>query len=99
MNARQKYEVSRDMWRGIDLEIRHCRQWCAITGLDHIEVRSRDRVSLPITETGYRSHFIAPEQIAEFGTAAEYVLAWIDRASQSQKWKQKDADTRQLPLF
>ena len=68
-------------------------------GTDHIEVESMDLVPLPISETGYKSHFIAPERIAEIGTACEYVLTWLDHESQSGAWKRSEAGARQLSLF
>ena len=99
MSSKETYEISRVTWRGIALEIRHCRNWCAIVGMDHIEVESAHRVALPITETGYRSHFIVPERIDEFGEAVGYVLAWLDHESRSREWRRREADARQLSLF
>lgn len=93
------YDLTRATWRGIRLEIRHCRTWSKAAGIDHIEVVSGERAPLPITETGYRSHFIMPEAIAEFGTPVEYILAWLDHAAQSKDWKQSEAEARQLSLF
>jgi len=92
-----EYEVFNAVWRGIELEIRHKRNWAV--GFDHIETSSADRVSLPITETGYRSLFILPERIAAYGTPVDYVLAWLDDAAQSKSWKQNEAKARQLSLF
>ncbi len=99
MSNQQNYTVSRITWCGIPVEIRHCRNWCAMVGTDHIEVESMDRVPLPITGTGYKSYFIAPERIAEIGTATDYVLAWLEHESQSEAWKRAKAAARQLSLF
>jgi hypothetical protein len=38
---------------------------------------------LPITETGYRSHFTAPETAAPFGGPVAYVIAWLDEESET----------------
>ncbi|WP_297339334.1 hypothetical protein [Pseudophaeobacter sp.] len=38
----ERYAVSRADWRGIGLEIRHCVSWCAMVGMDHIEVISSE---------------------------------------------------------
>ena len=93
------YIVSHADWRVIGLEIRHCVNWCAMVGMDHIEVISAERVPLPITETGYKSLFIPPERIAEFGSATDYVLAWLDHAAEAESWKGREAEARQLSLF
>ena len=34
---------------------------------------------LPITETGYRSHFLAATEVIAAGGPVRYVLAWLDR--------------------
>lgn len=94
-----RYTVSCAVWRGIGLEIRHCVNWCAMVGMDHIEVVSAERVPLPITGTGYRSHFISAEQIAEIGSPVDYVIAWLDHAAQSVEWKEAAFVARQLNLF
>jgi len=99
MSERQKYTQSRVTWRGIDVEIRHCRAWCTLTGISHVEVMSTGRVPLPITETGYRSQFTAPENVAQYGTVESYVLAWLDHSSQSRDWKIRETEARQLFLF
>lgn len=93
------YTVSRADWRGIGLEIRHCVNWCAMVGMDHIEVISDGRMPLPITETGYKSHFLPRERIAEFGSATDYVLAWLDHAAVAESWRRREAEARQLSLF
>ncbi len=96
-NHHKNYEVFNAVWRGIELEIRHMRNWAA--GFDHIEVISAERAPLPITETGYKSHFIQNERIAEYGTSFDYALAWLDDAAQSESWKLKEAQEKQLRLF
>jgi hypothetical protein len=64
-----------------------------------IEVISAERLPLPITETGYKSHLISPERIAEIGTPEEYALGWLDHAADSAEWKKAEFDARQLSLF
>ena len=95
----KQYEDFNAAWRGIELTIRHCANWCTMVGMDHIEVISAERLPLPITETGYKSHFVPPEQIAEIGTPVEYVMAWLDHAGDSAEWKKVEFEARQLSLF
>jgi len=94
-----RYDSFNAAWHGVDLTIRHCAEWSVSVGIDHIEVISAKRVPLPVTETGYRSHFISPERIAEIGTPVAYVLAWLDHAAESADWKEAEFEARQLSLF
>ena len=95
----ERYQITRAIWRGITLEIRHCPMWSKIAEIDHIEVVSEDRQVLPITETGYRSLFIKPEYIERHGDARAYVLTWLDEEAKSPKWTRKEDDSKQLSLF
>ena len=58
-----------------------------------------DDAQIPITETGYRSHFSPSGIVEEHGGPEAYVLAWLDHAAQSDAWKQKAEAARQLSLF
>lgn len=57
-------------WQGMAVSIRHVANWSG-TGFDHIEVQTilPPRAPLPITETGYRSHFLHGEDLAGHGGA------------------------------
>lgn len=54
--------TTRIEWRGIGIQLEfHANRWNS--PVDHIEIRSDNRVPLPITETGYKSHFISAGQV------------------------------------
>ncbi|MCP1551679.1 MULTISPECIES: hypothetical protein [Methylorubrum] len=74
-------------WHGMTVEIRHVAGWGA--GYDHLEIRSikPERAKLPITETGYRSHFIPAGDLEEQGGAVAFVTDWLDHESRSEAWK------------
>lgn len=67
----------------------------------HLEIRSiaPERAPLPITETGYRSHFIhtADMELSAFDPVAE-VENWIEQEASSPKWK-KDVLANRLLDF
>jgi phage head maturation protease len=67
----------------------------------HIEVRSQEKRILPITETGYRSHFMnGAEALAEFeNDPVAFVMWWLDEAAQDPTWKRKEEEDRQGSLF
>ena len=69
--------------------------------LDHLEIRSLapEREPLPITETGYLSHFTARQLVEDAGGPAALVLAWLDHFAQSPIWKAKQISRQQLDLF
>jgi len=95
----EQYQITRAIWHGITMEIRHWPMWSKIAEIDHIEVVSDDRKALPITEMGYRSLFIKPEYIEHHGSAHGYVLEWLDKKAKSPEWMRKEADSKQLSLF
>lgn len=84
-------------WRSIQITISyHPNRWNS--GFDHIEVQSLGREPLPITETGYRSHFALVGTVTD-ETCVQAVVDWLDEASQSKDWVRKQADARQMRLF
>lgn len=68
----------------------------------HLEIRSiaPERAPLPITETGYRSHFIhtADIDLSDYNPVAE-VRSWIEKEASSPKWQKAVLANRQMTLF
>lgn len=91
-------ETHKIEWRGIEIEIRFESEY--FRGMAHIEVRSvkPERAPLPITETGYRSHFMPMEEPESFDVLA-WAIAELDRAAQSKRWQRHEEDSRQSELF
>ena len=83
-------------WHGIEIET-SCKYAYPIEGFCHIEVKSAER--LPITETGYKSHFMAQVELEGFETHVAYVAAWLEHAEQSQDWQRYVESRRQGDLF
>lgn len=77
-------------WRGVTVVVRPAPDWLRL-GVDHIEVETEPRPPLPITETGFRSHFLAPAELEAFGGPATFVRAGLD--ANVPDW------VAQLPLF
>lgn len=102
MNERE-IETFEVMWGGIALCICFERNWLGserpVTA--HLEIRSvaPEGAPLPITETGYQSHFVGPAWVDDAGGPVAYVLGWLDTESRSPKWKAADNARRQLSLF
>ena len=71
-------------WNGpngtVPFEIRWCPDCIGFddgTSMAHLEIISHERKPLPVTETGYRSHFIGKEAVENFGGQELYVDAWF----------------------
>lgn len=88
-------------WSGIALRIAFEPNWLGGNITAHLDIHSvaPDRAPLPITETGYRSHFCAANEIDDAGGPVAFVLAWLDAASLSPSWKAAEQARRQLSLF
>ena len=93
-------------WQGITLSVEYeeaflgfCRP--SPSALAHLQIRSimPDRAALPMTETGYRSHFIHPDAIDEAGGAIAYVIAWLEHDARKPEWRKQQANGQQLSLF
>lgn len=93
----RSYCIHKIEWRGVQLEIEHMPSWSH--GMDHIEIRSENRVPIPITETGYKSLFVATKDIEVTSDPVAYVLAWLDHEACSDEWKCKAVEQAQLSLF
>lgn len=102
MTAERSIEVHALHWRGVDIEITFERHWLGIPRRiadAHLTVTAKGRRPLPITETGYRSHFLAADEIDTAGGPVAYVATWLDTMSRSQEWITFEQASRQLSLF
>lgn len=89
-------------WQGVALLVRWCPQWLGENAehqIAHLEIIAKNKSPLPITETGYKSHFIDRDAVESLGGPVAYALAWLDGAAQSPDWKAKQEALRQLSLF
>lgn len=87
-------------WEGIEIELTYePKKWDVIA---HLEVRSinPECAPLPITETGYRSHFHPCGTVEESdGTLIEQVTTWLNEKTKSKDWQYHLEASRQLSLF
>lgn len=98
-----RYETHRINWRGIQIKITYERNWLAIEGYNpcHLTITSElpERCALPVTGTGFLSHFTDPTLVDAAGGPVAFVTAELDAASKSQKWLEQEMEVRQLALF
>jgi hypothetical protein len=84
----------------VAIAIRHTRDYLVV-GSDHIEIESvkPKRAPLPITETGYRSHFLDRQELRSAGGPLQFVKSWLLREERSKEWVKRDHAARQTDLF
>ncbi len=94
------------IWNGIQLAITWEPHWLSNgddRGWDNahlqIEAVSPERAMLPITETGFRSHFTTAEVVESYGGPVAFVLAWLAEEAATPAWRQREAVARQFALF
>ena len=89
-------------WEGIAVLVKWCPSWLGGSThhqIAHLEIHAANKTPLPITETGYKSHFIDKETVAALGGPVAYARTWLDEAAASPEWKAKAEASRQLSLF
>lgn len=96
----QQPQTYRFTWQGIDIEATYTpRKWTVIA---HLEIRSirPEREALPITATGYLSHFHECGTIeARGGDVVAQVTAWLDEEATTPEWQAHLARAKQGELF
>ena len=90
-------------WNGIAIEVRWEPAWLTFAGhpLGHLQIQSvaPECAPLPITETGYRSHFIPACDVIADGGPLAYARAWLDHEAATPAWKSQAEGARQGTLF
>ncbi len=93
-------QVYRFVWQGIEVEAAYTPlKWGAIA---HLGIRSiaPANAPLPITSTGYRSHFHQPGTIeAHGGDVVAQVIAWLDEDAAKPEWRAYCDASKQGDLF
>lgn len=100
---KSRYEID---WRNpvtnetVRIRITHSRDYLS-SGSDHIEVESitPKKAPLPITETGYRWHFLAALELINAGGPVTFVTAWIEQEAKGKAWTKVAAAKAQGDLF
>lgn len=94
-------QTYRFTWQGIAIEAGYTpRMFGGI--IAHLEIRSiaPERAPLPITETGYRSHFHPCGMVeANGGDVVAQVVAWLDEEAEKPEWRRYAEASRQGSLF
>lgn len=101
----KEYQTLTIEWRKVAITVRHCKDWSKghfnINGtrMTHTEIINIDNDPLPITSTGYKSHFMDSTHLDNYDGILDYVTQWLDHEAQSKQWKAYVVDKSQLKLF
>jgi hypothetical protein len=95
-----KMTTARLVWRDVTCRVR-CTPNYISKGWTHIEliVVSPKGAPLPITSTGYLSHFLDEDVLKRAGGPVPLFLAWIEREATSKAWAKTEFKWRQMDLF
>ncbi|MDF1867982.1 MAG: hypothetical protein P1U70_24395 [Saprospiraceae bacterium] len=94
------------IWEDINIQViyspDYSKSFKQITGhrLAHLQIKADER--LPMTETGYRSHFAVASEVEEYGSPINFVRAWLAEAEKKKGWqtyKREKQQAQQLSLF
>lgn len=83
-------------WQDIPITVSVDPDWLG-GDMVHLELRASE--PLPITTTGYRSHFMPRAVWEEIDDLTHHVLGWLDEKAQSKEWKAHWEERRQPSLF
>ncbi len=85
-------------WRGIVISVTLEKQ----RFVDHLQIETIEpaRAPLPITKTGYRSHFIPKDLVEQAGGPTTFVEDWLNAAAaNARSWDEIEVGIRQYDLL
>lgn len=88
------------VWRDVTYRVTHTPNYNS-KGWTHLEllVVKPKGAPVPITSTGYLSHFLDEDLLAKHGGPLAYILGWIELEARTRAWAKADFKWRQLELF
>lgn len=96
------YQIQRFTWECIEIEVRYnAEHYINVVSYIEIEAVNPPRARLPITSTGYKSHY-APYGSVERDYNGDVVAAvthWLNQEVKSKKWQDYIENARQGVLF
>lgn len=84
------------VWHGINIQINYSPEYFGCHTA-HLELKAFE--PLPMTETGYRSHFAPKEHFDAYNNIIDYVQEWLEKESQNDNWISYALAKQQPTLF
>ncbi len=84
-------------WQGLSLSVTFSPDWNGWGHVAHMEIETIKPVHAqnPISESGYKSHFLPLNEVENTEELRAYILAWLTEAAKKSDWKAH----AQLSLF
>jgi len=97
----RKFTTEIVVWEGTTIRVKYEPNWLGGGNTAHLELHVLDPegAPLPVTDTGYRSHFLCCGIVEECGGPSAYVRNWLDEAGRAPEWRRMVDRRRQLSLF
>lgn len=96
-SASQNYRLT---WQDIEIEVTYKPLEYDMIAWLEVKSISPKAAPLPITETGYLSHYHQPGYIeAQGGDVVAFVTAWLDEEASTPQWQKYSEKIRQYDLF
>lgn len=93
-------QIHKLKWQDIEIEVTYKPLEFDMIAWLEIKSASPKAAPLPITETGYLSHYHQPGHIeAQGGDVVAFVIAWLDEEANKPEWQQYSEAIRQYDLF
>jgi len=84
-------------WDGRTLRLSYSPEYWS--DVAHLEIHSEDGEPLPITETGYRSHFFLTNSPPDMEEIITFVIEWLNEEAKTKQWCTYIAQSQQMELF
>ena len=86
------------VWEGIEIEVTYKPK--DILAMSHLELRIPSKARIPVTETGYRSHFFGPvDPELSLIEVEQMFREWLDAEAAKPAWREHCRQSAQLNLF
>jgi hypothetical protein len=99
--AKRGIKKEKLQWRDVLLEISYEHDYMGSAPIAHLQIQvlSPKGAIIPVTETGYRSHFISNVYVEGAGGPVAYVREWLDSEAATPAWQRKEQASLQLSLL
>ena len=99
--AKPKRRVTKHklIWRGVTIAVSYEPESFASHAHLELRVLAPEGIPIPVTETGYRSHFLPRGHVEDAGGPVAYVQQWLERELGNPTYKRALARWRQMELF
>ena len=97
-----EYIITNKVWNGINIEIIYQKNYVQYDDgqkMAYLEVRSQNKMPLPIAPNGFKSRFLEAKEVDQYNSIWDYVFNWFNKEAQNKFFKTNPQYSQQLSLF